>query len=392
MSRQPAPDRAPEPARQEGTQLSFDQLSALVGAIYQGPLEPVPWSGALVMLRDILRANWATLILRPASADQLALIIRAGGQGPEVYHAANSHYEAFSMDPFVGLPLDQVVTIDEMMSTSWMEGKFYETFLEPNDIRFIMGVDTVTEGGANCRLRITRPPGERDFSEKAKALCQALLPHLRRSVTLHSRIESIETERLLYSSTMDRMLVGTVVFDESGLVLRANAVASAVLAEKDGIRLNQNRLHAEFAAEDRELQRLIKMALTESGAVPVVPQPMTVTRPSGRASLGVLVRPVPSGEWSEERHRPAAVAFIRDPERKWQLSLEMVRQLFGLTGSEAALALLLANGFTLDEAAVELGIRKNTIRAHLRSIFAKTGVRRQTTLIHLLLSSVASIS
>ncbi|MFO1509112.1 MAG: helix-turn-helix transcriptional regulator [Steroidobacteraceae bacterium] len=392
MSRQPAPDRAPEPARQEGTQLSFDQLSALVGAIYQGPLEPVPWSGALVMLRDILRANWATLILRPASADQLALIIRAGGQGPEVYHAAYSHYEAFSMDPFVGLPLDQVVTIDEMMSTSWMEGKFYETFLEPNDIRFIMGVDTVTEGGANCRLRITRPPGERDFSEKAKALCQALLPHLRRSVTLHSRIESIETERQLYSSTMDRMLVGTVVFDESGLVLRANAVASAVLAEKDGIRLNQNRLHAEFAAEDRELQRLIKMALTESGAVPVVPQPMTVTRPSGRASLGVLVRPVPSGEWSEERHRPAAVAFIRDPERKWQLSLEMVRQLFGLTGSEAALALLLANGFTLDEAAVELGIRKNTIRAHLRSIFAKTGVRRQTTLIHLLLSSVASIS
>lgn len=392
MSRQPAPDRAPEPARQEGTQLSFDQLSALVGAIYQGPLEPVPWSGALVMLRDILRANWATLILRPASADQLALIIRAGGQGPEVYHAAYSHYEAFSMDPFVGLPLDQVVTIDEMMSTSWMEGKFYETFLEPNDIRFIMGVDTVTEGGANCRLRITRPPGERDFSEKAKALCQALLPHLRRSVTLHSRIESIETERQLYSSTMDRMLVGTVVFDESGLVLRTNAVASGVLAEKDGIRINQSRLHAEFAAEDRELQRLIKMALTESGAVPVVPQPMTVTRPSGRASLGVLVRPVPAGEWSEERHRPAAVAFIRDPERKWQLSLEMVRQLFGLTGSEAALALLLANGFTLDEAAVELGIRKNTIRAHLRSIFAKTGVRRQTTLIHLLLSSVASIS
>ncbi len=66
--------------------------------------------------------------------------------------------------------------------------------------------------------------------------------------------------------------------------------------------------------------------------------------------------------------------------------------LFGLTGAEATLAVLLANGFTLDEAAVELKIRKNTIRAHLRSIFAKTGVRRQTTLIHLLLNSVASIN
>lgn len=391
MNRQPALNRPPD-TRPAETTLSLEQFSAIVGAIYQGALEAVPWGGALVMLREMLRANWATLILRPASADQLALIIRAGDRGPEVYHAAYSHYEAFSMDPFVGLPADRVMTIDEMMNTSWMTGKFYETFLEPNGIRFIMGADIVTEGGADCRLRVTRPAGERDFPENAKALCQALLPHLKRAVTLHSRIECIETERQLYSSTMDRMLVGTVVFDKQGLVMRTNAVADAILAENDGIRVSQNRLHAEFAAEDRELQRLIKLALAEPGAAPAVPQPISVTRHSGRASLGVLVRPVPSGEWSEERHRPTAVAFIRDPERKWQLSLEMVRQLFGLTGAEAALALLLANGFTLEEAAAELGIRKNTIRAHLRSIFAKTGVRRQTTLIHLLLSSVASIS
>jgi DNA-binding CsgD family transcriptional regulator len=393
VSRQPAHNRPAESAGGEGQPLSFDRFSGLIGAIYQGPLESIPWGGALAMLREIMQANWATLILRPASAEQLALIVRADHRGPEVYHAAYSHYEAFSMDPFVGLPVERVVTIDEMMDTAWMTGKFYETFLAPNDIRFIMGADIVTDGGADCRLRITRPPGGKDFTAEDKQLCQALLSHLKRAVTLHSRIESIETERQLYSTTMDRMLVGTVVFDEKGAVMRTNCVADGILAENDGIRINQNRLHAESAAEDRELQRLIKLALAvPSATTPAVPQPVSVTRRSGRSSLGVLIRPVPSGEWSEDKHRPSAVAFIRDPERKWQLSLEMVRQLFGLTGAEAALALLLANGFTLDEAAVELGIRKNTIRAHLRSIFAKTGVRRQTTLMHLLLSSVASIS
>jgi len=391
VSRQPASHQAPD-ARREDLPLSFDQLSALIGAIYQGPLDTVPWSGALVMLRDIMRANWATLILRPASADQPALVLRAGSQGPEVYHAAYSQFEMFSMDPFVGLPVDRVVTIDEMIDTSWMSGEFYETFLAPNDIRYIMGADMVTEGGADCRLRVTRPRDAVDFSAQDKALCQILLPHVRRAVTLHSRIERIETERLMYSTTMDRMLVGTVIFDEKGAIMRTNRIADEVLAEKDGIRISQGRLHAEFPAEDRELQRLIKAALAQPGAAPVVPQPMSVTRVSGRASLGVLVRPVPPGEWPDDRHRPTAVAFIRDPGRKSQLSLEMVRHLFGLTGAEAALALLLANGYTLDEAAVELKIRKNTIRAHLRSIFAKTGVRRQTTLIHLLLNSVASIS
>ena len=66
----------------------------------------------------------------------------------------------------------------------------------------------------------------------------------------------------------------------------------------------------------------------------------------------------------------------------------MVRRLFDLTPAEASLALALANGLTLDEAADGLNIRKNTARAHLRSIFSKIGVTRQTTLVRVLLSSV----
>lgn len=393
MSRKSAPKRQPVPSRRETIPLSFEQFSALIGAIYQGPLESVPWGGALVMLREYMGANWATLILRPASADQPALLIRAGDHGPEVYNAAYSHYQAFSLDPFVGLPVDRVVTIDEMIdSSTWMKGEFYTAFIEPNNIRFILGADIVTEGGADCRLRITRPLSERNFSERDKALCEALLPHLKRAVTLHSRIDLIETERQLYSTTMDRMLVGTVVFDEKGAVMRTNRVADAILAEKEGIRISENGLHADFPAEDRELRRLMKLALSSPGVVPAVPEAMSVTRRSGRGRLGVLVRPVPLGEWSEDKHRPAAVVFIRDPERRSHPPQALIRHLFGLTGAEATLALLLANGLTMDEAAVELKIRKNTIRAHLRSIFAKTGVRRQTTLVHLLLSSVASIS
>ena len=69
--------------------------------------------------------------------------------------------------------------------------------------------------------------------------------------------------------------------------------------------------------------------------------------------------------------------------------------LFGytdLTHAEAMLSLQMANGMTLDEAAVELNIRRNTARAHLRAIFSKTYVTRQTTLVRLILNSVASLS
>ena len=42
----------------------------------------------------------------------------------------------------------------------------------------------------------------------------------------------------------------------------------------------------------------------------------------------------------------------------------------------------------LDEAALKLSIRRNTARTHLRSIFCKTGVTRQTLLVKLLLNSL----
>jgi DNA-binding CsgD family transcriptional regulator len=105
------------------------------------------------------------------------------------------------------------------------------------------------------------------------------------------------------------------------------------------------------------------------------------------------VRPIPLGQWSESKQRPAVAVFLRDPESNAaQPSNELLRKLFGLTRMEASLAMLLAEGFTLDEAAEKMDVRRNTARTHLRSIFCKTGVTRQTMLVRLLLNSVISVS
>ena len=69
----------------------------------------------------------------------------------------------------------------------------------------------------------------------------------------------------------------------------------------------------------------------------------------------------------------------------------MITRLFGLTPTEASLAMLLANGLTLDEASDELGVSRNTARTHLRAVFSKTGVSRQTGLVSLILRSVAPL-
>jgi DNA-binding CsgD family transcriptional regulator len=185
------------------------------------------------------------------------------------------------------------------------------------------------------------------------------------------------------------MLVGTVTLDETGAVLKSNPVADEMIREGDGLRLTGGAIRAESLAENRELQRLVKQALGGgSGGKAAVVDAISITRKSGRGKLGVLVRSLPNTGSSKTKHRPSVVLFIRDAERKSEASREMVRRLFDLTPAEASLALSLANGLTLDQAADGLSIRKNTARAHLRSIFSKIGVTRQTTLVRVLLSSV----
>jgi DNA-binding CsgD family transcriptional regulator len=102
-----------------------------------------------------------------------------------------------------------------------------------------------------------------------------------------------------------------------------------------------------------------------------------ITRPSGRADLGLIVRPVPAA--SESGQAPGIAIFISDPEERSDAPVQVLVKLYGFTPTEALVAIHLANGLNIDEAAAELGMTRNTARAH-RSVFSKTGISRQPAL------------
>lgn len=365
-------------------------LSELLALIYGGALETPPWSRALEVLRDRLGANFVFLILRPPSADENGIQVVANG-GEIVVEAPGYWDGGYLQNPFVNLPKNQVVTVDEMIGAeAWESGVFYRQFVAQSSIRYMLGADIRDEEGVECMLRIGRPADSCDFGPAEKLLCQMLLSHLGRAVRLHARLDSVECERSLYSSTVDQMLIGTVILDERGQLMKMNSAAQELLACRDGLEFVRGSLTASyFADENRELQRLIARAIGSiSHSERSILEAVSVTRPSGRQKLGVLVRAIPIGEWSEGQHRPAVAVFIRDPECRANASFDMARKLFELTPAEAALAQRLANGLSLDEAAEELGIRKNTARAQLRSVFVKTGVTSQSALVRTLLNSV----
>lgn len=368
-----------------------EEFSRLTALVYRGALEPLPWSGIIEALHRLLQASWVTLILRPASDQHQAMMINMGREGgPHV--AASPHIDpgVFALDPFMNLPGDRIVTADEVVGESnWLNSEYYKQFCAPAGVRYVMGADVHTDEGSECRIRVCRPLESPPFDEGEKALCRMLLPHFENAVQLYTRLDVAESERQLLAGTVDRMLLGTVILDEAGTVIKTNSVAHHILRENDGLRIAKGLLEAVYSAENRELYRLVKLTLqgaeADGGSMA---QAMSITRPSGRAKLGLALRKIPQGDWLESRHRPTVAVFIRDPESRTQASREMIQRVFGLTPAESSLALLLADGLSLDEATAQLGVRKNTARAQLRAIFSKTGVTRQTALVRLLLASV----
>jgi len=66
----------------------------------------------------------------------------------------------------------------------------------------------------------------------------------------------------------------------------------------------------------------------------------------------------------------------------------MLARVFGLTRREAELVAALAGGLGTAEFAMQAGISLNTVRFHLKSVYAKVGVHGQADLLRTVLTMV----
>lgn len=366
------------------TALTIDRFSQLLGLIYDAAREPERWPKCFEELCGVFSANYVSLIVRVARSGSDGLIYSGADNRRNV--AAN-YDPILALSPFSGLPLDKVVTIGDVLSEpEWRASAYYTGWCAPQNVFHVMAVDIATDDHSIYGFRITRPEDAPAFSASDRQLCERLVPHIKRALNVYQTLHQGRQIGSLYSQAMAQMMVGVLVLDEAGLVLEANPIARAMLNQADGLKFTGNQLTAHYVNDNHKLQRMVREMLRAPSRLGVV-EAMSVSRPSGKSSWSLVARVLSPDEWAEGKHRPTVVVFVRDPEEASQPPLRLAQQLFDLTPAETSLAIQLANGKTLEEAAESLNIRRNTARAHLRSIFSKTGVRRQTELVRLFLNS-----
>ncbi|WP_323763990.1 helix-turn-helix transcriptional regulator [Marinovum sp.] len=213
-----------------------------------------------------------------------------------------------------------------------------------------------------------------------------LLMHLDRAVSLSTRLGSAEVERSHGSALLGRLAIGTVFLDAERRIVAMTGAAETMIARGDGLRLRAGTVQATCGTKDRSLQAAIRAAAEAGQEDPA--EVLQIHRRNSEATVGLVIQPVTP---TPRNGNIACAITIRDGEANREPQVDMLRRLFDLTPAEAVLTGILSMGHTLDEASDELAISRNTARAHLRSIFSKCGINRQTELVRLVLGSVAML-
>jgi DNA-binding CsgD family transcriptional regulator len=127
------------------------------------------------------------------------------------------------------------------------------------------------------------------------------------------------------------------------------------------------------------MDRLVDRMRVTSDTVALEVAPIVVRR---AAMPAIVIRVLPVDGAARTPFLGARVILVlNDLARKPHHELELLTRTFNLTTAEARLAGLIASGASLAEAAITLGIARETVRNQVKAIFLKTDTHRQSELV-----------
>jgi DNA-binding CsgD family transcriptional regulator len=216
----------------------------------------------------------------------------------------------------------------------------------------------------------------------------SVLPHLQRVMDAPLRLAQSEIERRASLAVLEGTQTAILVVARDGRILFASRGAEAILREADAICTINGCVRAVSSPAAERLTAILQraMAVTPGSAVGAA---LAIFRPE-RLPLTLLVVPFRSEQGCDRTPAPAAIMFIKDPERS-AFGVAPLQEMFGLTAAEAALAAGLVEGKSVEDIATDHRISLNTARTQLKAIFAKTSTNRQAQLVSMLARTVAAL-
>jgi DNA-binding CsgD family transcriptional regulator len=212
-------------------------------------------------------------------------------------------------------------------------------------------------------------------------MVKALLPHVATAVELHLRLRAAERNGESFVRLLDRLDAGVILTDAFARPMFANARARCIAGEADGLFLHDDGL----AGATPTATQILRDAIATSSNGAVRRPRVWLERPSQRPPLLLSVLPLSHlGPTVPGTRAPRVAIFITEPDAPAAVDRQAITDVYRLTNRETEVAMLLADGLSVDAIGDRLGVGRGAVRTHLARLFDKTGARSQAALVALI--------
>jgi DNA-binding CsgD family transcriptional regulator len=245
----------------------------------------------------------------------------------------------------------------------------------------------LTAGATPASFLVVAPKGAEPFDtpERVK-LMSGLVVHFQQALRTQRNLAALAHTSADLAGALEAVRQGIIIVGSGRWVINLNTAAERILRAEDGLQMRSARIAATSISAEHKLQRALHAALTDDSSTIRSSRSFICERPSRKRPYVVHVLPLQHNATNETSSDAKALVLIIDPDQEPEPAAALLRRLYGLTTTEADVAVRIARGADLKEICDGLSVSVTTVRKHLQHVFAKTGTHRQAELVRLLLT------
>jgi len=358
----------------------------VIGMIYESVAEEEPWQRPLEKLRTMVSASNLMIRIANKGAPTRDAIF---AYGPKVDPAKivdwedRIYKELFPVNPALGETVffqwEQVLKSDDLVRYMHVHGSSW----------------TITHcfessSRGECFLIGSRESQQEPFDHRDAAILRSAGVHFSKAISLRRNFLRQKLTADFQGEGLDRLGIGAIIVESDENSIPLNQTAHQVLKQGEALGQRQGRLCATDEYDDRRLQAAIRQVLGSKGDR-MKSRALTLSMLGNPRGLGLLIQGRQALAPASGKPDTNGIIFLRGINSTPEIDLSVTRELFGFTQAEARIAAGLASGKLLSELEIDLNISHNTARAHLRSMFMKADVSRQSQLVFVLANCVAAL-
>jgi len=228
------------------------------------------------------------------------------------------------------------------------------------------------------------------FASYAAERMGALAIHLRRAFEIHHQFAKIEKEKQSLYQLLELMDVGVMLLDAKHRLRYTTQKARQMIILNNGFAVRQGVLTVKEVSCQRKLRLLLTGASQIAQREPSISAGGVLgVKAANGYNLSLSVVPLSQlADYRElESDRITTAVFVSHQHSEVSLPLGALADLYGLTPREQQLCQAFVNHVELDEVAIQLNLKRSSVRSLLKSIYSKTEQNSQAGLMRLLMSA-----